>query len=143
MNTAAPMGYEAFDPSRHHEQYLTYYGIDGATKGIKVSTFTRGEFWSLACRAATLLQELGLVKGDALTHYFTDNRVEDLAFRLGSVLLGTVPVTINWQADTPERIVYKVTATKSKVLVVDPDVPAEQIQMCKDAVGESAPLASI
>ena len=140
---AAAMGYDAFDPSRHHEPYLTYYGIDGATKAIKVRRFTRGEFWALGCRAAALLQEHGLTKGDCATHYFTDNRVEDLAFRLGSVLLGTVPVTINWQADTPDRIVYKVTVTNSKAMVVDPDVPAEQIQMCKDAVGAGAPLGII
>ena len=129
------MGYDAFAPSRHGEHYLTYYGIDGATKAIQVRRFTRGEFWALGCRAAALLQEAGLTRGDAATHYFTDNRLEDLAFRLGAVLLGTVPVTINWQADTPERVVHKVRATKSKAMVVDPDVPAEQIEACREAMG--------
>ena len=129
------MGYDAFAPPRHAEHYLTYYGIDGATKAIQVRRFTRGEFWALGCRAAALLQEAGLTRGDAATHYFTDNRLEDLAFRLGAVLLGTVPVTINWQADTPERVVHKVRATKSKAMVVDADVPAEQIEACREAMG--------
>ena len=129
------MGYDAFAPSRHGEHYLTYYGIDGATKAIQVRRFTRGEFLELGCRAAALLQEAGLTRGDAATHYFTDNRLEDLAFRLGAVLLGTVPVTINWQADIPARVVHKVRVTKSKAMVVDADVPAEQIEACREAMG--------
>ena len=128
------MGYDAFAPSRHGEHYLTYYGIDGATKAIQVRRFTRGEFWALGCRAAALLQEAGLTRGDAATHYFTDNRVEDLAFRLGAVIIGTVPVTINWQADTPERVVHKVRATKSKAMVVDAGVPAQQLEECREAM---------
>ena len=52
-------------------------------------------------------------------HYFSDNRFEDLVFRLSAVLTGTVPVTVNWQADTPERVVYKVSVTQSKLVLMD------------------------
>ena len=45
--------------------------------------------------------------------------MEDLVFRMASVIVGSVPVTINWSADTVERIVYKVKETKSKLLIVD------------------------
>ena len=127
---------EAFMPVDADVPFLTYYGID-SSKAIVVQRFTRGEFHTLALKAAQLLRANGLAKGDTHTHYFTDNRVEDLAFRLASVLLGTVPVTVNWQADTPERVVYKVSSTGSKCMVVDAGVPPEQVQMVRDAMGAS------
>ncbi len=39
---------------------------------------------------------------------FSDNRLEDLVLRLAAVRVGAVPVTVNWQADSPARVVYKV-----------------------------------
>ena len=60
-------------------------------------------------------------------HYFTDNAHEDLAFRLGATMLGTVPVTVNWQADTPERVAYKLSITEARALVVDAGVAAAAI----------------
>ena len=127
---------EPFSAESADVPFLTYYGIDSA-KAIVVQRFTRGEFHLLGRKAANLLRANGLARGDTHTHYFTDNRVEDLAFRLASVLLGTVPVTVNWQADTPERVVYKVSSTGSRCMVVDAGVPPEQVQMVRDAMGGS------
>ena len=42
-------------------------------------------------------------------------------------MLGTVPVTINWQADTPERVVYKVSVTGSRLVLVDSATPKQMI----------------
>ena len=42
---------------------------------------------------------------------------------MAAVLIGSVPVTINWDADTPERAVYKVKATSSRVVFIDDGVP--------------------
>lgn len=85
-------------------------------KGLEVKTFTRGQFWQLASRAAYVLRErLGLSYGDTHVHFFTGNCVEDLAFRLAAVMVGTVPVTVNWDSDPIDRILYKVKSSKAKV----------------------------
>lgn len=88
----------------------------GQDKGLEVKTLSRGQFWQLASRAAYVLRcRLGLQFGDAHVHFFTGNCVEDLAFRLAAVMVGTVPVTVNWDSDTIERILYKVQSSKAKV----------------------------
>jgi len=48
------------------------------------------------------------LRGDRFVVYMTDNRLEDLALRLGATMVGAVPVTVNWQADTDDRVLYKV-----------------------------------
>ena len=112
--------------SRSDEPFLTYHYFD-ADKSPLAAHFTRGEFWSLARRAAGLLRSCGLGKGDCFTHYFSANRVEDLAFRLGATMVGSVPVTVNWQADTRERIEQKIELTQSRMLVADDETPAESL----------------
>lgn len=42
-------------------------------------------------------------------------------------MLGVVPVTVNWQADTGDRVAYKIRSTKSKAVFVDAGVDVEQI----------------
>ncbi len=39
------------------------------------------------------------------------------------VLIGTVPVTVNWQADNIDQVKYKITATTSKLIFVDDKTP--------------------
>ena len=90
---------------------------------------------SLALKAAAVIREAGVRPGESHTHFFSGNTLGDLAFRLASVLCATTPVTINWQADIEARVVHKVRATKSKAMVVDADVPAEQIEACREAMG--------
>ena len=71
-------------------------------------------------QALQILGKNGVGKGDSVCHFFSCNKVEDLVFRMASVIVGSVfPVTINWSADTVERILYKVKETKSKLLIVD------------------------
>jgi acyl-CoA synthetase (AMP-forming)/AMP-acid ligase II len=53
-----------------------------------------------------------------------------LAFRLAAVLTGCVPVTINWQADDNERVLYKAKITDAKLVVYD-DGFANRIQEMK------------
>jgi len=99
------------------QPFLDYYAFDG--RNIQKRTFTRGEFWDLACSAAAYLTEQGLSKGDRVAHCFSHNSLYDLVFRLAATILGCVPVTINWQADDNERILYKVRVTDSKLLIYD------------------------
>ena len=97
--------------------FLHYYTSD---KGrVEKRSLTRGEFWDLACKAASHLGQLGISKGDRVVHCFSSNSLYDLVFRLASVLVGCVPVTINWQADDNEHICYKATVTDSKLLLYD------------------------
>ncbi len=88
---------------------------------IRKRTLTRGEFWDLACTAAAYLHDRGLSKGERIVHAFSANTLDDIMFRLAAVLVGCVPVTINWQADDNESIIYKAEITNARLLVYDAD----------------------
>jgi len=108
--------YRAAFTEREH-LFLNYYTFhDG---DIQKRTLTRGEFWELACSTAAYLSEHGLSKGDRVIHGFSSNSLYDLIFRLAAVLVGCVPVTVNWQADDNEHIIYKTKLTKAKLMVYD------------------------
>ncbi len=97
--------------------FLHYYTFKQGT--IQKRTLTRGEFWEMAGSAAAYLRKLGISKGDRIVHCFSANSPYDLIFRLASVLVGAVPVTINWQADDNERIAYKATLTEARICIYD------------------------
>jgi acyl-CoA synthetase (AMP-forming)/AMP-acid ligase II len=99
------------------QPFLHYYHLEEG--GLKTRSFTRGEFWDLACRGAACLAGQGLSQGDRIVHCFSDNSPYDLIFRLAAMLLGCIPVTINWQADDNERLLYKATVTRSKLILYD------------------------
>ena len=120
----------AFAPNLRANPFLTYYSV-GEDKTLRGIMYTRGEFYELALRAASVLASNDVGPGDCATHYFSCNTLGDLAFRLASVLLGVAPVTINWQADTPDRVLYKVKLTESKLCLVDDDTPASDIAMLR------------
>jgi len=42
-----------------------------------------------------------------------------LVFRAAATLLGFIPVTVNWQADSLEQVKYKLTATNATTVVYD------------------------
>ena len=98
--------------SKPEEMFVTYYAI-GEDKSLVPTSLTRGEFFLRAQKGASMLASLGVGKGDRFVLYFTDNRLEDLVLRFSSVLVGAIPVTVNWQADTGARVVYK--ASESRV----------------------------
>ena len=97
--------------------FLNYYTFPEGE--VKKLALTRGEFWDLACSAAAYLSEHGLSKGDRIVHAFSSNSLYDLVFRLAAVLVGCVPVTINWQADDNERVLYKSKVTDAKLILYD------------------------
>ena len=100
--------------------FLTCYTFQD--EDIHKHSLTRGEFWDLACSAAAYLSNQGnqgLSKGDRIVHGFSANHTYDLVFRLAAVLTGCVPVTINWQADDNERLIYKAKITNAKLMVYD------------------------
>ena len=93
--------YRAAFTERAH-LFLNYYTFQDGE--IRKRALTRGEFWDLAGAAAAYLNEQGLAKGDRIVHGFSANSLHDLIFRLAAVLVGCVPVTINWQEDNKEHI---------------------------------------
>lgn len=86
---------------------------------VERRSLTRGEFWDLAQKATAHLSQIGVSKGSRVVHFFSANSLYDLVFRLAAVLVGYVPVTINWQADDDGRIGYKAKVTKAKLLIYD------------------------
>lgn len=134
--------------------FLNYYTFSQGQ--VEKRSLTRGEFWELADSAAAHLSQLGISKGSRVVHFFASNSLYDLAFRLAAVLVGYVPVTINWQADDNERICYKATVTGSRLLIYDSSLAsrvetlkpnlanisfleAEEIERCKPAGGWVSP----
>jgi len=110
--------YRAAFADRAHLFLNCYTFQDG---DVQKRTLTRGEFWDLACSAAAYLSDQGLSKDDRIVHCFSSNTLHDLIFRLAAVLVGCVPVTVNWQADDNELIVCKTKLPNTKLLVYDSD----------------------
>lgn len=119
---------EAMQPQQQQQPFVSYFDFL-PNKSVVVKTFSRGEFWVLAMRAIALIRRAAAtsgnssVKGLRMIHYVSGNIVEDLAIRCASVFLGSIPVTINWQADVEEQIHYKITATDSAIIFVDSRTP--------------------
>ena len=122
--------YRAAFADRAHP-FLNYYAFQDGN--IQRCSLTRGEFWDLACSTAAYLSDQGLSKGDRIVHSFSSNTLDDLIFRLAAVLLGSVPITVNWQADDNERIVYKTKLTSAKLMVYDSDF-ASRIEEIKPSL---------
>ena len=127
----------AADSSHHPEPpFLSYYDFL-PNKTVSIKTYSRYEFWILTMKAIALIRrvvstsisEATPLKGLRMIHYVSGNIVEDLAIRCACVFLGTVPVTINWQADIEVQIDYKITSTSSVIIFVDSKTPnVEQLQ---------------
>ena len=98
--------------------FLHYYRI-GSDKQYQRQTFSREEFYRLACKAAGILVAHELEPGDHFINCFGSNHYQDLAFRLASVMTGVVPATVNWQADTLDRVKYKIDSTDAKLILYD------------------------
>ena len=109
----APAFEEADDP------FLFCYRF-GADREFERIAFTRGEFLSLARKAAGMLRQNGCGRGARVLHCFGGNEYEDLAFRLGAWMIGAAPVTVNWQADTLDRVSYKLKSTGAEIVVYSP-----------------------
>lgn len=101
------------------EPFLFWYRLE-EDGGVHRAEFSRGAFLSMARKAAGLLRQHGLARESRVLHCFGANEWEDLAFRLGAWMIGAVPVTVNWQADSPERVFYKLERTGAGAVVAGP-----------------------
>ena len=59
----------AFAPNLRANPFLTYYSV-GEDKTLRGIMYTRGEFYELALRAASVLASNDVGPGDCATHYF-------------------------------------------------------------------------
>ena len=111
---------------RPGEPFLHYYSFpqEGA---VAETECTRGEFWTLSRKAATALTEGGCGKGHCFALCFGANQYLDLAFRLAAAMTGTIPVTINWQADPVARVVHKIRLTECRLILTDGCFPRETL----------------
>ncbi|MEW6665143.1 MAG: class I adenylate-forming enzyme family protein [Thermodesulfobacteriota bacterium] len=121
-----------YAPAFRNEQepFLFFYSL-GREGSHSVARFTRGEFWSLARKAASVIAGNGLGKGSRIAHCFSANHPYDLVFRLAGAMTGAVPVTINWQADTRERILYKIELTGTRLVLTDSGFDKGHLQAVK------------
>ncbi len=87
--------------------------------GARPIVYTRGDFLTLALKAAGVLKSLAIERGVRFLNAFGANSPLDLAFRLGAALTGATPVTLNWQADTPKRAAYKASLSKASLILTD------------------------
>ena len=135
--------------------FLVYYYKDkDAPHGLAAAPMSRAEFWRRAKIAAGILQAQGVAAGSYVAHYFSANDPTDLVFRVAATLVGAVPVTVNWQADTYERVLFKVTTTKATLVIADASTPREAVdgiqrdssakvvQVSADMFGESVSVPS-
>lgn len=100
------------------DPFIFYYSF-GKDNSILRTELNRGEFFSLAKKAANVIRSNGCKPGDLICHCFGANHYYDLAFRLAATLTSTTPVTINWHADTLDKIFYKIELTESKLIIID------------------------
>jgi acyl-CoA synthetase (AMP-forming)/AMP-acid ligase II len=105
--------------------FLKYYTFEEGQ--VSVRALTRGEFWDMASGVAGYLEGLGLIRGSRIVHCFSANNVSDAVFRLAAVLAGCSTVTINWQADSDDTIIYKTRATGAKLFVFDAHFQARTV----------------
>jgi acyl-CoA synthetase (AMP-forming)/AMP-acid ligase II len=117
------------DPFLTHYDFLSGGISTNSSRSIASETYTRGGFWNLTLKCVSALMRCGVERGHKHVHYFGGNTVYDLALRLASVILGSIPVTVNWQADNFDLVCYKIEITSAKVVFVDERTPnVEEIQ---------------
>jgi acyl-CoA synthetase (AMP-forming)/AMP-acid ligase II len=123
--------YQAAFEERDHP-FVHYYTFNEGQTAKR--SLNRGEFWDLAQEAAAHLKRAGIGPGNRVVHFFNANSLHDLVFRLAAVLVGCVPVTINWQADDNERIAYKTAVTDARLLIHSANL-AEWVAELKPLLG--------
>jgi acyl-CoA synthetase (AMP-forming)/AMP-acid ligase II len=117
------------------QPFLHYYAV-GKDKQLIKKVFSRKEFFELALRAAGVLKSHGLKPGDHFINCFGSNHYQDMAFRLAAVMTGIVPATVNWQADSLDRVQYKIDSTQAKLILFDALFDSESLKALKKAYSD-------
>jgi long-subunit acyl-CoA synthetase (AMP-forming) len=126
----------------NNSPFLTYYDFL-ENKTTIIHTFTRKEFLLLVLKCIALLHQHNTLPGMRQAHFFSGNKVEDLVLRTASIFVGSVPVTINWQADTISTIKYKISATDCKLVFYDDRTPQASIEEIKNSFSSTIQFIKI
>ncbi|GMH98775.1 hypothetical protein TrST_g11138 [Triparma strigata] len=122
--------------------FLNYLELNPSSKEYVRTSYSRASFFTLVCRYAAMMKAQGIVKGSRAVHLFSCNTLHDLALRTASVLLGSVPVTVNWGADTTERILYKISKTGASVIFTD-GASADKFEFSKIKLSTTAVICNV
>ena len=107
-----------------HEELPKVTQVVLTKTGTSERTFSR-TLWSRMVRAmASKLALLG-EPGTRLLLGFGQNCLDDLVVRQAAHLVGIIPVTLNWQADTKETLRYKLRHSRVGAAVVHPSLSGE------------------
>ena len=117
--------------SDDNEKPFLYYYLINEGKDVKIEKFTRKEFFSLILKAAWLIKKSGARKNDKILHCFSRNDYVDCVFRHASTLTGTVPVTVNWQADTPDKVLFKYENSKVVSVLIGEGCNTEFVEIIR------------
>eukprot|EP00946_MAST-07B_sp_MAST-7B-sp1_P005403 g5403.t1 len=129
LTVTSDAGYRAaFGASRLADPFITHYALPGPIK----TEYSRGDFLRASVRAMRALRAHGVRKGDAVLHFFSGNSVADLAFRLAAVFLGCCPATVNWDADTVKRVLYKLNITGATLVLHDSSTDVTKLAYLKE-----------
>jgi long-subunit acyl-CoA synthetase (AMP-forming) len=114
VSTLCPSGEDA------SKKFVHYYSFpESVEKVITEISYSRKEYSILVQKAITMCLEKHLYGGKRILMHITGNHLEDLILRSAATVLGFVPVTVNWQADSLEQVKYKLTATNSSAVIYD------------------------
>eukprot|EP01039_Chlorochromonas_danica_P010169 gene10169-11253_t len=133
------------DGAEGKEIFLRYYRLlelEGK-KTFEAQAVTRQSFLLLVRKALALLQSHGVGRGHRVLHNFSANRLEDLVFRAAAVLLGFVPVTVNWQADSDDQVLYKLNVTEAVAVLYDDESVALDALRAGTATVAMLPLSAL
>ncbi|GMH77999.1 hypothetical protein TL16_g07621 [Triparma laevis f. inornata] len=122
--------------------FVNYYELNRTTKEFLIKSYSRSEFFTLVGRYCAMMKAQGIVKGSRAVHLFSCNTLHDLALRTASVLLGSVPVTVNWGADTTARILYKINKTNASVIFTDA-ASTDKFEISKIKEGTNATIVNV
>ena len=107
--------------ARVNTPFLQYFPSSATVPRLGPSkALNKAQVLAAAVRvAARLREEFKLKRGDCVISAVSCNNYEEVVFRLAASFLGVVPATINWQADSPSKALYKISATNAKLIVTD------------------------
>ncbi|KAL8270512.1 hypothetical protein Esti_005549 [Eimeria stiedai] len=136
-------------PSSSANPFVAYWPlehIEGGRIDTAAKWVSRKVFFVASLRALHRIKSSigrSSLQGVRIAHYMSKNRIEDAILRLAAALSGYSVVTINWDADSPERVKYKVIQTKCAAVFFDDAVPQDRLhQLTEDLASHGTQVIS-
>ncbi|KAL8439872.1 hypothetical protein Efla_000844 [Eimeria flavescens] len=120
--------------------FMAYWRLEEAKDGqveSQIKWTSRKAFLVASLRSVARIRSfLGCksLQGVRIAHYMSCNRIEDAVLRLAAAFSGYSVVTINWGADSFDRVKYKILSTKCAAVFFDDSVDKGRISKLKEEV---------